>query len=126
MKREQENTNRWTRAAIHNLGECCEKPSNGCVGLRPPWRYFESRCRELLRKRLRRSTKQEVPCAERCWFALAAAKQGHATLLHALRGLKQRPGVWGPTPGDLSLMKRLKQAFDPDGIFAPGRCVGGL
>jgi FAD/FMN-containing dehydrogenase len=59
-------------------------------------------------------------------FALAAAKQGHATLLHALRGLKQRPGVWGPTPGDLSLMKRLKQAFDPDGIFAPGRCVGGL
>jgi len=59
-------------------------------------------------------------------FALAAAKQGHATLLHALRRLKQRPGVWGPTPGDLSLMKRLKQAFDPDSIFAPGRCAGGL
>jgi FAD/FMN-containing dehydrogenase len=59
-------------------------------------------------------------------FALAAAKQGHATLLHGLRGLKQRPGVWGPTPGDLSLMKRLKQAFDPDSIFAPGRCAGGL
>jgi FAD/FMN-containing dehydrogenase len=59
-------------------------------------------------------------------FALAAAKQGHATLLHALLELKQRPGVWGPTPGDLSLMKRVKQAFDPDSIFAPGRCVGGL
>jgi glycolate oxidase FAD binding subunit len=59
-------------------------------------------------------------------FSLAAAKQGHATLLHAPLGLKQRPSVWGPTLGDLSLMKRVKQAFDPAGIFAPGRQVGGL
>ena len=59
-------------------------------------------------------------------FGLAAAKQGHATLLHAPLGLKQRLSVWGPTFGELSLMKKVKQAFDPDGIFAPGRYAGGL
>jgi glycolate dehydrogenase FAD-binding subunit len=34
--------------------------------------------------------------------------------------------VWGdPGPG-LGLMRRLKAAFDPPGVFAPGRFVGGL
>ncbi|MCW5889428.1 MAG: hypothetical protein KIT14_02635 [bacterium] len=33
---------------------------------------------------------------------------------------------WGD-PGDgLALMRGVKAAFDPDGIFAPGRFVGGL
>ena len=59
-------------------------------------------------------------------FVLAAGKQGHATLLHAPLGLKQQVCVWGATPGDFSIMKKVKQAFDPDGIFAPGRYVGGL
>jgi glycolate oxidase FAD binding subunit len=64
--------------------------------------------------------------AARDTFALASAKQGHTTLLHAPLELKQRSSAWWPTPGDLSLMKRVKQAFDPDSIFAPGRYVGGL
>jgi glycolate oxidase FAD binding subunit len=59
-------------------------------------------------------------------FALAAEKQGQATLLHAPLGLKKRLSVWGPARGEFSLMKKVKQAFDPDGIFAPGRYVGGL
>ena len=59
-------------------------------------------------------------------FVLAAGKQGHATLLHAPLGLKQQMSVWGAAPGDFSIMKKVKQAFDPDGIFAPGRYVGGL
>jgi glycolate oxidase FAD binding subunit len=59
-------------------------------------------------------------------FALAAEKQGQATLLHAPLGLKKRLSVWGLTRGDFSLMKKVKQAFDPDGIFAPRRYVGGL
>jgi glycolate oxidase FAD binding subunit len=35
--------------------------------------------------------------------------------------------VWGaPEAGNLALMRRLKEKFDPAGIFAPGRYVGGL
>jgi glycolate oxidase FAD binding subunit len=59
-------------------------------------------------------------------FALAAENQGQATLLHAPLGLKKRLSVWGLARGDFSLMKKVKQAFDPDGIFAPRRYVGGL
>jgi FAD/FMN-containing dehydrogenase len=31
-----------------------------------------------------------------------------------------------PADGALGLMRRLKQAFDPSGIFNPGCFVGGL
>jgi FAD/FMN-containing dehydrogenase len=34
--------------------------------------------------------------------------------------------VWGPLRDDYALMKKLKAAFDPDGILNPGRYVGGL
>ncbi len=41
-------------------------------------------------------------------------------------GLSEVGGVWGdPGPG-LSLMRGLKEAFDPAGRLAPGRYVGGL
>lgn len=59
-------------------------------------------------------------------FALAAAKHGHATLLHAPLTLKGRLNVWGPVRRDFAVMKKVKQAFDPGNIFAPGRYVGGL
>jgi glycolate oxidase FAD binding subunit len=32
---------------------------------------------------------------------------------------------WGPVPG-LELMRRVKDQFDPDALFAPGRFVGGI
>ena len=34
--------------------------------------------------------------------------------------------VWGPPPGGMELMRRVKDTFDPAGILAPGRFVGGL
>src|SRR5262249_43552164 len=34
--------------------------------------------------------------------------------------------VWGDVGEGLGLMRRLKAAFDPGGILAPGRFVGGL
>ncbi len=41
--------------------------------------------------------------------------------------LKRDFDVWGSVPGGaLSLMRRLKQEFDPRGILNPGRFVGGL
>jgi glycolate oxidase FAD binding subunit len=59
-------------------------------------------------------------------FSLAAAGQGHATLLHAPSKLKSRVSVWGPKRADLGMMQRVKISFDPQNIFAPGRFVGGI
>ena len=39
---------------------------------------------------------------------------------------KREFSVWGAQRADFPLMQKVKQAFDPCGIFAPGRFVGGL
>ncbi len=57
---------------------------------------------------------------------LAAGRQGHATLLHAPLALKSREGIWTGADASIGLMRRVKQAFDPQGLFAPGRFWGGL
>ena len=57
---------------------------------------------------------------------LAAGSQGHATLLHAPLALKSREGIWTGADANIGLMRRVKQAFDPQGLFAPGRFWGGL
>jgi len=59
-------------------------------------------------------------------FSTVAAMRGTATLLHAPSALKQRISVWGAKPANYQLMERVKSAFDPQNIFAPGRFVGGL
>jgi len=59
-------------------------------------------------------------------FSRIAEKRGTATLLHAPLAVKERVGVWGAKPPDFPLMQRVKRAFDPQNIFAPGRFVGGL
>ena len=40
----------------------------------------------------------------------------------------KREGVdaWSPTPDSFSVMRRLKEQYDPQGILNPGRYVGGL
>ena len=59
-------------------------------------------------------------------FSADAALQGTATLLDGPRALKQGINVWGEKRADFPLMRRVKQAFDPHNIFAPGRFVGGI
>jgi len=59
-----------------------------------------------------------------------AAQQahGHATLFRMGAG-KQAPeqGVFHPlTPAVTTIVKRLKQEFDPKGVFNPGRLVAGI
>jgi FAD/FMN-containing dehydrogenase len=47
-------------------------------------------------------------------------------MLHAPLWLKGLINVWGAKRPDFQLMQRVKQAFDPQNIFAPGRFVGGI
>lgn len=41
-------------------------------------------------------------------------------------GLKSRLDVWGPVGDDFEVMQKVKAAWDPRGVLAPGRFVGGL
>jgi len=51
---------------------------------------------------------------------------GSLTIERAAPTVKRGVEVWGdPGPG-LPLMRSVKAAFDPSGVFAPGRYVGGL
>jgi glycolate oxidase FAD binding subunit len=57
--------------------------------------------------------------------AAATAAGGHAVVLSAPRSVRDGIDMWGPVPG-LDLMRRVKDQFDPDHRFAPGRFVGGI
>lgn len=58
--------------------------------------------------------------------ALAASKNGHATLLHAPTEVKAKLASGAPNGIDFALQQRVKLAFDPSSICAPSRIVGGL
>jgi glycolate oxidase FAD binding subunit len=51
---------------------------------------------------------------------------GSFVVERAWPSVKASLDVWGDASPGLPLMRRLKEAFDPAGIFAPGRFVGGL
>jgi glycolate oxidase FAD binding subunit len=57
--------------------------------------------------------------------AAAGAAAGHAVVLTAPASVRERVDLWGPVEG-LHLMRRVKEQFDPDARFAPGRFVGGI
>jgi glycolate oxidase FAD binding subunit len=57
---------------------------------------------------------------------LAQQHHGHAVMFSAPPELKLGVEVWGPSPPTISLMRDIKQRFDPHGILNPGRFVGGL
>ncbi|MEE9277657.1 MAG: FAD-binding oxidoreductase [Dehalococcoidia bacterium] len=40
--------------------------------------------------------------------------------------LKAEIDVWGPSPGGVSIMRRLKERYDPQATLSPGRFVGGI
>jgi glycolate oxidase FAD binding subunit len=40
--------------------------------------------------------------------------------------LKSHLDVWGPAGDDVEVMKKIKAVWDPKGVLAPGRLVGGL
>jgi glycolate oxidase FAD binding subunit len=54
------------------------------------------------------------------------AQGGSLVVERAIPAVKAAVDVWGdPGPG-MALMRGVKAAFDPAGLFAPGRFVGGL
>ena len=55
-----------------------------------------------------------------------AGKNNRGMIWRSPLELKREMNVWGKPGEDFPLMQRVKQAFDPHGIFAPGRFVGGL
>lgn len=72
------------------------------------------------------STLRSLESAATRIFALAGAALGYAVLLHAPLRLKSRLNVWDPKPANFAMMQRVKDSFDPQHIFAPGRFVGGI
>lgn len=59
-------------------------------------------------------------------FEYAALHDGQASILVCSAELKRMVNVWGPARKDADLMRRVKTAFDPQNIFAPGRFVAGI
>ena len=59
-------------------------------------------------------------------FAFAESQNGTASILFCPGKLKVRVDIWGKPRNDASLMRRLKTAFDPGNVFAPGRFVAGI
>jgi glycolate oxidase FAD binding subunit len=59
-------------------------------------------------------------------FEYAVAHQGQACLLFCPVELKRAVNVWGPAAADAAMMRRVKNAFDPQNVFAPGRFVSGI
>ncbi|MCA2214346.1 FAD-binding oxidoreductase [Jidongwangia harbinensis] len=57
--------------------------------------------------------------------AAAVRAEGHVVVLTAPPAVRQLVDLWGPV-GGLALMRRVKDQFDPEHRFAPGRFVGGI
>jgi glycolate oxidase FAD binding subunit len=56
-----------------------------------------------------------------------ASRHGYGVVVERAPPLDKRDlDVWGGEPAGFAIMKRLKNRFDPEGIFAPGRFVGGI
>lgn len=59
-------------------------------------------------------------------FERGAALDGNATILWCPAEWKSTLPIWGPERADLGPMRALKKVFDPHGVLAPGRFMGGI
>ena len=55
--------------------------------------------------------------------AKAEAAGGSLVMLAAPDELMREVGAWGTPPETIAIMRRIKAAFDPDGVLNPGRFV---
>ncbi|TMD72790.1 MAG: hypothetical protein E6I81_06550, partial [Chloroflexi bacterium] len=59
----------------------------------------------------------------RAMRAKVEAAGGTLVMLAAPEGFMREVGAWGTAPKTIDIMRRLKKAFDPDGVLNPGRFV---
>jgi glycolate oxidase FAD binding subunit len=59
-------------------------------------------------------------------FQLCSREGSSVTIPWCPAALKSSVNIWGPLRPGAALMRRLKSAFDPQNIFAPGRSLGGI
>jgi glycolate oxidase FAD binding subunit len=72
---------------------------------------------------------EEVQLQKRVIDGLRDAQQigrGSAVVIKCSPELRTHVDIWGPIGDAFSLMKAVKQQFDPAGILSPGRGPGGL
>ena len=55
-----------------------------------------------------------------------AGERAYQALLDASAALTPHLDAWGSVPATLATMRALKARFDPGGVLAPGRFVGGI
>ncbi|HSE92104.1 MAG TPA: FAD-binding oxidoreductase [Methylomirabilota bacterium] len=60
------------------------------------------------------------------WRAMARAGGGHATLEWAPLAVKAEVPVWDDAGAAGRIMQRIKAQLDPQGLFNPGRFIGGI
>ena len=58
--------------------------------------------------------------------AEAVAAGGSLVVLEAPPAVKALVDAWGPAGPGFSVMRRIKDAYDPQGLCSPGRFVGGI
>ncbi len=58
--------------------------------------------------------------------AAAVSLGGDAIVERCPAAARSHIDVWGTQPSGITIMRRLKQQFDPDNILNPGRFIGGL
>lgn len=58
--------------------------------------------------------------------SICTANSGFLTVLTAPKSIKQQIDIWGYSGNATKVMRAIKQKFDPQNIFSPGRFVDGI
>jgi hypothetical protein len=75
--------------------------------------------------RVDESTLKQVAYFWKSVGSLRAQFEFSASILFCPTKWKSELDVWAHVSGSMDLQRRVKNAFDPSGVFAPGRFVGG-
>ena len=79
----------------------------------------------LLPREVDESTLKQIAYFWKSAGSLRAQFEFIASILFCPTKWKSELDVWAHVSGSMDLQRRVKNAFDPSGIFAPGRFVGG-